>query len=361
MTTGRATVVLLLLLFSVVVLPATAAATDDTWVFAYRPGCGDCDRALPIVQAYTANHTEQPIELLDLNNGPEAIKRYVNLSNEANRTAGIRTHVPVLFAGGHIVMGSTDIRTFLEETAPFLTPTTPGTTLNGTSNATMLAPLAVATAGLVDGINPCAFAVLALLLGTLTMIGTRRRVLAIGGAYIAGVFAIYLVAGFGITAIIGATGLAPAFRLLAGAVSLALGAVVLASVLLERRELAPAITARGRERIAGWLAAAPAAGPLAALALGVGVGLIELPCTGGIYLGVLGLLAGGAFVDAVPLLVLYNIAFVLPLVLIVEAVAFGLSPSAVDEWRADRRRLVLGITGLVMVLLGAVLLFLELT
>jgi cytochrome c biogenesis protein CcdA len=99
---------------------------------------------------------------------------------------------------------------------------------------------------------------------------------------------------------------------------------------------------------------------LAALALGVGVGLVELPCTGAIYLGVLGMLAGGALADAVPLLVLYNLFFVLPLVLIVGAVAFGLSPTAVDEWRGERRRLVLGVSGLVMVLLGAALLWAEL-
>jgi len=360
MTPGRimTSSTILTLLLCAAVLPA--GATDDAWVFAYRPGCGDCDRALPIIQAYAANHTEQPIEYLNLNDGSDALKRYVNLSEEANRTHGVKTHVPVLFAGDHIVMGSKEIKTFFNDTAPYLTPSPRNTSGNATANASALAPLAVATAGLVDGINPCAFAVLALLLGTLTVAGTRRRVLMIGAAYIAGVFVIYLAAGFGITAVIGATGLAPAFRLLAGVVALAVGIAVLASVVLERRDLAPAITARGRERVAGWLERAPTAGIAAALALGVGVGLVELPCTGAIYLGVLGMLAGGAFADAVPLLVLYNIFFVLPLVLIVGAVAFGLSPSAVDEWRGERRRLVLTISGIVMVLLGAALLYLEL-
>ncbi len=60
--------------------------------------------------------------------------------------------------------------------------------------------------------------------------------------------------------------------------------------------------------------------------------------------------------DALPLLVLYNLCFVLPLVLIVGAVAFGLSPSSVDGGAESRRRLVLGVSGLVMVALGAALL-----
>ena len=91
------------------------------------------------------------------------------------------------------------------------------------------------------------------------------------------------------------------------------------------------------------------------------MGLVELPCTGAIYLGVLGMLAGGALADAVPLLVLYNLFFVLPLVRIVGAVAFGLSPSAVDEWRGDRRRLVHTVSGILMVLLGAMQLWVEIT
>ena len=351
MTPGR-TVPLLVILLIAAAMPLAAGA-DEAWIFAYRPGCGDCDRALPLVQAYMANHTEQPVELLDLTSGPEAIERFSSLSQVANES-GVHPHVPALFAGDRIVMGSGEIREFLDGTAPAPTPVQNATSLEP------LTPLAVATAGLVDGINPCAFAVLALLLGALTAAGTRRRVLTVGAAYTAGVFIIYLAAGFGITTVVGATGFAPAFRLLAGAVALVVGCAVLASAVLERRELAPAITAGGRERIAGWLEAAPTAGPLAALALGVGVGLVELPCTGGIYLAVLGMLAGGALSDAVPLLVLYNLFFVLPLVLIVGAVAFGLSPSSVDEWRGERRRLVLGISGLVMVVLGAVLLAAEL-
>ena len=114
---------------------------------------------------------------------------------------------------------------------------------------------------------------------------------------------------------------------------------------------------RGRAALARGAGAAAA---LAALALGAGVGLVELPCTGGVYLGVLGLLAGASPTSSYPLLVLYNLCFVFPLVLIVGAVAFDLSPSAVDRWRAERRRLVLAASGAVMVVLGLAVLALEL-
>ncbi len=345
MISARAASLLILLVLAAAV--PVAAGTSDAWIFAYRPGCGDCDRTLPVVQAWQTNHTAQAIEYLDLNAGPDAVLRFTDL---ANRT-GTLPHIPALFPGGdRVVMGGTEIRAFLENA-------TAAAPANATGTAPPpLTPLAIVGAGLVDGINPCAFAVLALLLGALTATGTRRRVLVFGGAYTLGVFACYLAAGLGIVAVVGASGFAPAFRLAAGTVAIVLGVAVLAAAVLQRRELAPAITARGRERIAGWLEKAPAAGPIVALALGIGVALVELPCTGGVYLGVLGLLAGGAMADALPLLVLYNLCFVLPLALIVGAVALGLSPSAVDEWRGARRRAVLGVSGLVMVALGAAVL-----
>ena len=336
-----------LLILLVLATAVPVAAGGDGWIFAYRVGCGDCDRTLPVVQAWQANHTAQAIEYLDLNTGPDAVLRFTDLANRS----GTAPHVPALFVGGdRVVMGGTEIRAFLENA-------TAAAPANGTGAAPApLTPLAVVGAGLVDGINPCAFAVLALLLGALSASGTRRRVLALGGAYTLGVFACYLAAGLGIVAVVGAAGFAPAFRLAAGTVAVVLGVAVLAAAVLQRRELAPAISSRGRERIAGWLGKAPAAGPVAALALGIGVALVELPCTGGVYLGVLGLLAGGAMADALPLLVLYNLCFVLPLALIVGAVALGLAPSAVDEWRGARRRAVLGVSGFVMIALGAAVL-----
>ena len=68
-------VCLLFLLLAVAAVAPVAATTGDAWVFAYRPGCGDCDKALPIVEAYHAAHPEQPIEFLALNASPEAVLR----------------------------------------------------------------------------------------------------------------------------------------------------------------------------------------------------------------------------------------------------------------------------------------------
>lgn len=350
MTAGRTANLLILLLLLGAAAPV-AAGTSDTWVFAYQPGCSDCIRALPFIEAYRAAHPEQPIELLDVTAGDDAALRYEALS----KRYGARPLVPALFAGGWVVVGFDEIRTFLSGASPVL-----GSLEE--NNATPLAPLApltpfaVAVAGLVDGINPCAFAVLTLLLGTLAATGSRGRALVLGGAYTVGIFVCYIAAGLGIVGAVGAFGLASTFRIAAGIVSIVLGPAILFSALGFGDAFRPVLPTMSRVAIAQWIRSARNAGPIAALALGIGVGLIELPCTGGIYIGVLGVLAGGAVADAVPLLVLYNLCFVLPLALIVVGVAFGLGPSSVDRWRQSRRRLVMGATGLMMVVLGAAVL-----
>ena len=61
-----------------------------------------------------------------------------------------------------------------------------------------LLPL-VGVAALIDSINPCAFSVLLLTIAFLLSIGKlRSSVLAIGGAYILGIFLVYLVIGLGL-------------------------------------------------------------------------------------------------------------------------------------------------------------------
>src|SRR3989304_1340457 len=63
---------------------------------------------------------------------------------------------------------------------------------------TWLLPL-VGVAALIDSVNPCAFSILLLTIAFLLSIGKlRSSVLAIGSAYILGIFIVYLVIGLGL-------------------------------------------------------------------------------------------------------------------------------------------------------------------
>jgi cytochrome c biogenesis protein CcdA/glutaredoxin len=63
----------------------------------------------------------------------------------------------------------------------------------------LISPLAVITAGLIDGINPCAFTVIIFFISFLALQGYgRRQVLAIGFSFVLAVFLIYVLIGLGL-------------------------------------------------------------------------------------------------------------------------------------------------------------------
>jgi cytochrome c biogenesis protein CcdA len=84
--------------------------------------------------------------------------------------------------------------------------------------------------------------------------------------------------------------------------------------------------------------------------------LFELPCTGGPYLFVLGLLAQKmSLLSATPLLLLYNLFFILPLIVITLIIYQGFtSVEKVTEWKDRNIRRLHLVTGIVMLVLGIV-------
>ena len=91
--------------------------------------------------------------------------------------------------------------------------------------------------------------------------------------------------------------------------------------------------------------------------MGFLVSMFELPCTGGVYLAILGMLANNMTrMAAIPYLLLYNVIFVLPLFVILGIVYKGISPEKVEKWRVGKRKWMKLVMGLVMLLLGIAML-----
>lgn len=90
---------------------------------------------------------------------------------------------------------------------------------------------------------------------------------------------------------------------------------------------------------------------LVILFLGVFVVLVELPCTGAPYFAVLALIAQGAYAQALPLLLLYNFIFILPL-LIVLALAYLGQAEKLEAWRMRHRGAMRLVIGLFLIGLG---------
>ncbi len=210
----------------------------------------------------------------------------------------------------------------------------------------------VVVAGVVDGINPCAFTVLLLFVTAMTTtlqvgeqnVGAiRRRLLGMGSIYIAAVFITYLALGVGLL-----KSLDFFTRQHVPARFAALLAVLFGLWMLKDYFL-PGL---------GWRLQAP--GQLGSVARRMGqkatipalvtggflIGLCTVPCSGAVYLGVLSLLAlQPTALLGYGYLVLYNVVFILPLLVILIVAASRPTLRRVAHWNLHHKewvRLVLG-------------------
>ncbi|HAM37249.1 TPA: hypothetical protein DCP42_00810 [Patescibacteria group bacterium] len=98
--------------------------------------------------------------------------------------------------------------------------------------------------------------------------------------------------------------------------------------------------------------------PLGAFGLGMFVTLFLLPCTIGPYVILGGMLSYGEFAGALPYLTVYNLIFVLPMVVIILLVFFGSkSIKQITEWREKNVKVMHLIIGIIFILLGVSMFF----
>jgi len=225
----------------------------------------------------------------------------------------------------------------------------------GQKSPTLLVVLAAAA---VDALNPCAFAVLVVLLSGVIASGGRKKALKAGLAFIIAVFVMYLLIGFGIFSIITTRETTDIFYKTVGVFALVVGMLNVKDYFWESAMGVLSTVPRSwRPRVQKLLDDATSV--LGALVSGFAVSLFLLPCTSGPYVVVLGLLAHETTkMYATQLILLYNFIFVLPMIGIVLAVYFGLTTTAkAARWRHRRIRLLHLIAGVVMFCMGIWMLF----
>lgn len=208
-------------------------------------------------------------------------------------------------------------------------------------------------AAFVDSINPCAIAVIIILLGGLLVAGDRRKALRSGLAFTAAVYIAYLLFGLGLFSAIQISGLASVVAKIVGVLAIIIGLLNIKDYLwYGGGGFVIEIPRAWRPRLKQLLNAATSPG--GAFMAGFAVCLFELPCTGGPYLFILGLLAQQTtFAAALPLLLLYNIVFVLPLLVITISLYYGLTNvEAATAWKERNLRTLHLVAGIIMTGLG---------
>ncbi|MDO8633184.1 MAG: cytochrome c biogenesis protein CcdA [Candidatus Wildermuthbacteria bacterium] len=224
------------------------------------------------------------------------------------------------------------------------------------NGGTWLLPL-VAVSALIDSINPCAFSILLLTIAFLFSIGRMRsNVLKIGGAYILGIFLVYILIGLGILQALHLFNTPHFMAKLGSSLLVVLGGINVINEFFPKFPLKLQIPQAAHHKMAEFMEKGSL---LFALVLGGLVGLCEFPCTGGPYLMVLGLLHDATtYVTGLGYLLFYNLIFIAPLALILLIATNQSLVDRVRSWqRTERKFMKLG-SGIAMIALGIIVFFL---
>ena len=215
----------------------------------------------------------------------------------------------------------------------------------------------IATA-LIDSINPCAIGVLILLVSTMVIYKSKRELMIYGLIYIFFVFFTYLLAGLGILYFLSSI---PLF--VSEYISIIVGLLIVIAGLIEIKDFfwyGQGITLSIPPEKAKQIHEMTKKVTMPAMVfLGAFVAGVELPCTGGPYLAILTFLSQNFNLTAFLMLILYNIIFVLPLVVILSMVYFGYKIQNLKRWKQNNRTYMRLATGVILIALGWLLILIS--
>ena len=322
-----------------------------------EPGCHDCDKAKIVLKDISAKYPDNIIlksfdislsENLEL---AEALGELYQMPEEE------RLLVPVIFLGDDYLFRSAITFDNLDEliqkysTTETIAPWEKVKEKDLTAQDRLIARFqsfglaAVAVSGLIDGINPCAFATIIFFISYLTLIKRKgREILWVGGMFTLSVFLTYYLIGTGALKMITSLSFLPLVRkifiLVTAALALILGVVSLYDYLQFKKKgttkdaklQLPSFlknmvhsAIRKNVKLSNYI--------LMAAVTAFIVSLLELACTGQIYLPTIMFISTipDLKVNALFYLLFYNLMFVVPLVLVFSFTYWGTTST---QWAA---------------------------
>ena len=213
----------------------------------------------------------------------------------------------------------------------------------------------------VDAVNPCAIAVLSLMLISIITYDpkNRKNILLSGFAFIVSVFFIYLLYGLVIIRFFqivqGLTEIRLILYELLGVIAIIIGVLNIKDFIRYRpggimTEMPIKWRPKAKEIISNITS------PKGAAAIGAFVTVFLLPCTMGPYLIAGGILSIMRIIQTLPWLLLYNFIFVLPMIVITLLVYTGISKvDDITGWKATNIRKLHFISGIIMIGIGFIM------
>jgi cytochrome c biogenesis protein CcdA len=349
------------------ITPPPAPQTVQTYVsvtafYFYGDGCSHCEKVKPLIANLQSKYPELNLTQLEIYNNAENRLQLLEMS----RKFGIvNPGVPIIFIGNSTLLGESEITDRFEseiliekQRIAFCNETVPSVMQNENSTCTQNSqqhnlPIVI-LAAVADSANPCGLAVLVFLLIPMAAAGSRKRIMLVGGAYITAMFLFHLFVGIGLFSVFYLSGFSRTFALIGGAIALLLGIITVTDVLRNKETFFPSIPESQKGLLGNYIRIASIP---AAFILGLLAGILGFSCTGGIYISILGLMGREmTIMSGLPWLVLYNLVYILPLILITFVVAYGISPEKVESMRAEYKRMLRMAVGMILIVLGAIIL-----
>ena len=308
-------------------------------------GCSHCDlfedKILPDIEKKSGVNVQlQAYDILD--------STYYEECKEALEKLGLDfTIFPVLFVGNNAYLGNSALEEGLLDELMFYNENSTfrpfSRHLSSSSGSVSFGTLPVFLAGLIDGVNPCAFATLVFFISFLSIQGrSRREILITGVLFTLSVFLAYFFLGFGLfnalRLIIDTSFIRLVLKII---VSLVTGIFLILSLrdfylaksgrfneitlqlsLPMKKKLHKVI--RQNNKKAFFFSGV--------IITGFTVSIIELACTGQVYLPTIAyMIQNDSSFLGIRSLIIYNMGFVLPLIIVFGLVYKGLSANVLSE------------------------------
>jgi cytochrome c biogenesis protein CcdA/thiol-disulfide isomerase/thioredoxin len=295
-------------------------------------GCSECDAVSAALEHVQKSYPGLVIHKLDI---IDDLALNLCLSERLNVPENQRHDAPAVFVGSdYLVAKNVHYESLMQLVSRYAESGADPTWESCQTEQVVLPPpppwWAVILPGLGDGINPCAFATIIFFVSYLSLTGRRGRdIILVGAAFTLAVFSSYLAFGIVLREILSGlidwTGpiLRPILNGLTAVLCLVLAILSLGDFQKARKGKAKDMTLRLPDRLRRWINATIRQSMkartfvIAAFIAGIVVSFIELACTGQVYVPIiLGLSTPGYRGPAFIALLVYCLAFIVPLVVV---------------------------------------------
>jgi thiol-disulfide isomerase/thioredoxin len=380
--------------------PSGKAFSVDLAYF-YQKGCPKCDRAAYLLKYLARKYPNLQIKEMDLTTS-DGKRLNESLSNRINLPVEKRLIAPSIFVGNGFLsleeITEANVEALIQKYSERVsdsdskkTMTIPSPSLSPTPNEIKKAEetiverfqslklFAILSAGLIEGLNPCALATLVFFISYLTMVGRKRReILWVGMGFTATGFLTHLLLGLGILSFVQHLSFLSLFSRIVYVITFLLALFLGILSLYDYIQLKRGRPSKMKLQVPNFLKKkihqtiretsgnleAERGGQslrllLAAIAIGFAVTLLQFTCTSQVYLPTI------LFVTNIPslresavfYLILYNVVYIAPLLLIFGIVYWGVTSEQLSFFLQKRISTIKLLTSLFFFALAGLLIF----